>query len=256
MASGWNARGEKLTRATGDQQLEHMDSFFQRSVADFTTALRLAPSSIVAYRQMIMMARAFGDVQSSRTFLDRGLKIQPYSFELRSAHMRGLLPRWGGSYDAMARFARESAPYASRNPRIKALQGFVDWDRGRVFERAGQMGDAIEAYQRAIQFGNLAQFRCQRGSFFVQSDRNEDALEDFNSALLQAPQDPDALYGRAGAEYELGRLGSGEASDAHYSHAYRDMALAAEIDPTNADYQEGLAFYRQNIPEFTPATQQ
>jgi tetratricopeptide (TPR) repeat protein len=252
MASGWHERGENLARNTGDQQFQRMGGFFQRSAADFSAALRLAPNSIVAYRQMMVLARSLGDVRASRNFLDKGLKIQPYSFELRAAHMRGLLPRWGGSYEAMARLAEESAPYANRNPRIKALRGFVDWDKGRVFERAGKMGDAIESYQRAIDFGDFWQFRYERGSYFSSADKLEDALEDFNSVLVQFPQDDVALNERARVEYELGRFTSGEASAAYYSQAFRDIELATALDPTNEDYQQQLAFFRANIPEFTP----
>ncbi|HEY5021780.1 MAG TPA: DUF4034 domain-containing protein [Gemmatimonadaceae bacterium] len=256
MASGWHARDDDTFQATGAQQVQHMGNFFRLSVFDFVKASRLAPNSIVACRQLMLLARVQGDAMASRRFLDQSLKIQPYTFELRSAYIRGLLPRWGGSYAAMARFAQESAPYASRNPRINALLGFVDWDKGRHLERAGQNGDAVEAYQRALQFGNFWQFRYERGSFFSSSDRLEDALEDFNAVLSQAPQQSDALNERARVEYELGRQVSGEASATYFSQAFRDIVLAAALDPTNTDYQQQLAFYHKNIPEFTPPTQQ
>jgi len=256
MASGWHARGEDTFGATGAQQREHMGNFFRLAVSDFVKALRLAPKSIVACRQMMVLARSQGDVVESRRYLDQSLRVQPYSFELRNAYIRSLLPRWGGSYDAMARFAAESAPYANRNPRIKALQGFVDWDKGRRLERGGQNGDAVEAYQRALQFGNYWQFRYERGSFFSSADRLEEALEDFNAALSESPQQDNVLNERARVEYELGRQASSEARATYFSQAFRDIQLAAALDPTNADYQQQLAFYHKNIPEFTPPTQQ
>ena len=89
---------------------------------------------------------------------------------------------------AMEEFAKESAPYAAKNPRIKALEGFADWDKGRMSESAGNKGDAIEAYERALQFGNFWQFRYQRGAYNSRSDQNEEALEDFNSAVAQYPR--------------------------------------------------------------------
>ncbi len=252
MASGWQARGESLAQETRLDQFRRMAAFFKRSVADFAAAVALAPNSIVAYRQMIWLARSQGNVNASRNLLDEALKIQPYSYEVRSAHMRSLVPRWGGSYEAMAAFAEESAPFAKRNPRIKALRGFVDWDEGRVAERADRKGDAIEAYNRAIAFGNLSQFRYERGSYFARSDQNADALEDFNAALSQNPQDTDALYERAGVEYDLGQEATGEAKSAYFSQAFRDLALAADLDPANEEFQRRLTFYRENIPEFTP----
>jgi len=152
----------------------------------------------------------------------------------------------------MAKFADESAPYAIRNPRIKALKGFVDWDKGRIFNARGRNGDAIESFQRALEFGNFWQFRYERGRFNSRSDQEAQALDDFNSALQQVPQDADALNERSSVVYELGRQASGEASAAYYSQAFRDIQLAAALDPTDEDIQQSLAFMRAQIPEFAP----
>jgi tetratricopeptide (TPR) repeat protein len=152
----------------------------------------------------------------------------------------------------MEQFAAQSAPYAKRNPRIKALGGFADWDKGRRSESRGKMGDAIEAYQRALGFGNFWQFRYQRGTYNSRSDQNEEALEDFNSVLSQYPQNDDALAARATVEYELGRNAFGEAKAAYFTQAFRDIALASTLDPANEDYRTDLAFYNKNIPEYAP----
>jgi tetratricopeptide (TPR) repeat protein len=253
-ASGWNARGFRYAGETSDQQFARMGNFFRLTVADLEVALRLAPNSVVAYRQLIDLSSSQRDRTASRRFLDQALKLQPNSFVLRMAHMNNLLPRWGGSYDAMARFAEESAPYAVRNPRINALKGFVDWDKGRISNAAGKKGDAIEAYQRALQFGNLWLFRYDRGRFNYRSDNEEQALEDFNSSLQQVPQNADALNERSSVAYELGRHASGDAKAAYYSRAFRDIELAAALDPTDEDIQESLAFMRKNIPEYAPPT--
>lgn len=253
-ASGWNARGFRYSGETSDQQFARMGNFFRLAVADLDAALRLAPKSVVAYRQLIDLSSSQRDRTASRRFLDQALKLQPNSFVLRMAHMNNLLPRWGGSYDAMARFAEESAPYAVRNPRINALKGFVDWDKGRISNAAGKKGDAIEAYQRALQFGNLWLFRYDRGRFNYRSDNEEQALEDLNSALQQVPQNADALNERSSVSYELGRHALGHAQASYYSQAFRDIELAAALDPTDEDIQESLAFIRTNIPEYAPPT--
>jgi hypothetical protein len=251
-ASGWNARGYRYARETSREQFERMGNFFRLSLADVDAGLRLDPKSIVAYRQLIDLARADGDVRSARRFLDLGLKLQPNSFVLRNGYMLSLLPRWGGSYEKMTQFAEESAPYAKRNPRITALKGFVDWDKGRVAESAGRNGDAIEAYQRALQYGNLWEFRYQRAHYNSQSELNEAALEDFNSVLAQVPQYADALNERSHVTYELGRAASGDASADFYAQAFRDIMLAAALDPTDEDIHERLDFMRANIPEYAP----
>jgi tetratricopeptide (TPR) repeat protein len=168
------------------------------------------------------------------------------------AYMHNLVPRWGGSYEAMAAFAKESAPYAVRNPRIKVLKGFVDWDKGRIYESRGQKGDAIESYERALASGDFWLFHFDRGQYYSRADLNAEALEEFNKVLSQYPQNDEALSERATVEYELGRQSYGADKAEYYSQAFRDILLAAALDPADKDYQKDLAFYRKNIPQYEP----
>jgi tetratricopeptide (TPR) repeat protein len=250
-ASGWKARGGNRAAKTSRQQFEGMREFFRRAEADLAAALRLAPNSIVAYRSLInIVSTSRGDPAKSRQILDRALRLQPNSFVLRTAHMYNLLPRWGGSYDAMTEFAEESAPYASRNPLIRTLKGFVDWDRGRVLESAGKKDQAAEAYGRALRFGNFWQFRYERGELYSRADQHEKAIEDLNSVLTQNPQHADALYWRSLAEYDLGRRSPSDANVEYLSQSFRDIKLAVALDPTDEYYQKRLAFIRESIPGF------
>jgi len=255
-ASAWNARGYKYARETKREQFVRMGNFMRLTVADIHDALRLDPRSLAAYRQLIDLASVNGDTRSSKKLLDQALKLQPNSFVLRMAHMHNLEPRWGGSYEEMTQFATESAPYARRNPRIAALKGYVDWAQGRVAEAQGRNGDAIEAYQRALQYGNLWEFRYQRGRYNARADQDEAALDDFNSVLLQYPQFADALSDRAAAAYEVGRQTPGSAKADYFTQAFRDIMMAAALDPVDEDIQESIVFYRQNIPRFEPSTPQ
>jgi tetratricopeptide (TPR) repeat protein len=254
-ASAWNARGYRYARETKQEQFVRMGNFIRLALVDLDAALRLEPKSIAAYRQLIEIASFNGDTRASRSFLDKALKLQPNSFVVRMAHMHNLEPRWGGSYEEMGQFATESAPYANRNPRIAALKGYVDLDLGRAAEAAGRNGDAIEAYQRALQYGNLWEFRYQRGRYNSRANQEEAALDDFNSVLVQYPQYADALNDRSTSAYEIGRQASGSAEAEYYSQAFRDVMLAAALDPADDDIQESVAFYRKNIPRYEPPAQ-
>jgi uncharacterized protein len=258
-ASGWHARGYKFARETNRNQFQQMNAFFRRSTADFHAALRLAPNSIVAYRALISMTSTTeSDSATSRQLLDRALKIQPYSFRLRATHMENLLPRWGGSYESMTKFAVESARYAPRNPRLRALGGFVDWDQGRVLERDGQKAEAIKAYERALRFGNFWRFQFERGELYFYDDKDskaKEALQDLDSALVQVPQDADALYERSYVSYVLGLDAAGDAKGAYFAQAFDDIVMSVALDPMDEDHQKHLAFIRENIPEYAPPLQ-
>ena len=94
--------------------------------------------------------------------------------------------------------------------------------------------------------------RVQRGTVCAGADRHAGALEEFNRARAQNPQDAEALYWRTEVEYDLGRDATGDARAAYFSQAFRDIALAAELDPASEKFQQRLTFYRKNIPEVAP----
>lgn len=248
-ASGWHARGTKWARETPDEQFKRMGDFFRLAVADLVAAHRLAPRSIVPYLELMAIAGSQSNLNLSRQLLDEALTLQPNSFLLRLQHMYNLEPRWGGSYEAMAEFAAECAPYAARNVRIQALKGFADYDRGRELARTDHKAEALEAFGRALRFGNVWQFRYQRGRLYASLERPVEALEDLTAALVQRPQESDVLYERANVEYDLGHGGAGTA---HFTQGFRDLDLAIELDPTDEYYEKSLAFYRANVPQWAP----
>jgi uncharacterized protein len=251
-AAGWDARGREFAGKTKRRQFDHMTDFFRRASSDFHAALRISPGSIVAYRALITITATEGDPAIARQLLDQALKIQPYSFRLRFTYMENILPRWGGSYEAMTQFAEESMPYAARNLRIRALLGFVDWDRGRVLEREGNNPEAIKAYERALRFGDFWEFRYQRGSLYFRANQNTQALADLNSVLVQYPQNADALYERSWVNYDLAFTATEEAKVAYFAQAFDDIEMSVALDPTDQDHQKHLAFIRENIPEYAP----
>jgi tetratricopeptide (TPR) repeat protein len=233
-----------------------MDAFFTRASADFYFGMRLDPRSIVPYDGLMDIAMNEPDHAMGRLLLDRGLKLQPYSFILRVSYMWSLLPRWGGSYAAMEEFAKESAPFAARNPRIKALAGYEDWDRGRVLEEKKDYPRAEAAYTRALGSGDASQFRFERGDFYWRRDKYREALEDLNRALLQRPQDERGLYERSKVAYHLGFHGSGDERMSMFTQAYDDAELSVALDPTDEYHQEHLEFIRKNLPAFAPPPRQ
>jgi uncharacterized protein len=256
VARGWKVRGGKETNETSRSQFQQMDAFLERASADFYSGLRLDPRSIVPYKGLIGIAMNEPDPAMGRLLLDRGLKLQPYSFILRVSYMWSLLPRWGGSYAAMEEFAKESAPYAAKNARIKALAGYEDWDRGRVLEEKEDYPRAEAAYTRALGVGDASQFRFDRGDFYWRRDKYREALDDLNRALLQRPQDTRGLYERAKVAYYLGFHASGEERTSFFTQAYDDIQLSVALDPTDEYHQEYLEFIRKNLPEFAPPPKQ
>jgi tetratricopeptide (TPR) repeat protein len=253
-AMGQEARGEKLARETADSSMGSLDYYLEQARKDIEAAHALNPCSLVTYHLLMQAASYSGNTILSKKLLDQALTIQPYSFMMRSRHMNSLVPRWGGSYPAMERFAAESDSLIPRNPRLRALHGFAVLDRADISERAKDTVKAMAQYDSANTFGDYWRFRLERGQYLYRLDRNEQALMDLERALEQRPQLSDILRYLSDVHYDIGRLARGDERAQHYAEAYRYVNLALAISPTDPALRKSLAFYLKNIPEFAPKT--
>jgi tetratricopeptide (TPR) repeat protein len=186
----------------------------------------------------------------SREAMDQALLMQPYSYVVREEHMLNLRPRWGGSYGAMDRLAHDADSLGERNPRLRALHGFVDWDQGDVAERHKEPARALEFYDHALTFGDLWRFRLERGQLYERLGREDEALADLERALVQRPQHAELLDHLASTKYELARFAAGPERDRLFYESYGDESLAVLLDPAQDEYQESQAFYKKSIPEY------
>jgi tetratricopeptide (TPR) repeat protein len=249
-AAAWNARGETSSRNTSFRQGMAAHAYFARALVDLDSALRRTPCSVMAYGGYMAIAPYAGDTAMSREAMDQALLLQPYSYVVREEQMLNLRPRWGGSYDAMNKLAREADSLGDTNPRLHALHGFADWDQGDMSERHKEPARALEFYDRALSFGDLWRFRLERGRLYEALGREDEALADLERALVQRPQHARLLDILASTKYELGRVADGPDRDRLFYESYGDESLAALLDPTESEYEESLAFYKKNIPEY------
>jgi tetratricopeptide (TPR) repeat protein len=249
-AAAWHARGEASSWETSLRQGMAAKRYFGRALADLDSALRRTPCSVMAYKGYMTIAPYVGDTAMSREAMDQALLMQPYSYVVREEHMLNLRPRWGGSYGAMDRLAHDADSLGERNPRLRALHGFADWDQGDVAERHKEPARALELYDHALTFGDLWRFRLERGQLYESLGREDEALADLERALVQRPQHAELLDRLASTKYELGRLAEGPERDRLFYESYGDESLAVLLDPAEDEYQQSQAFYKKAIPEY------
>lgn len=247
MEYAWEARGSGWAKNTKTSQFEEMKRYVQRARADIDSALQLDPRSMIAYDLLMEQARTQGDQAASWRYLEQALQVFPYSFALRVQHMLVLLPRWGGSYLEMDRFASEAQTLADRNPRLRLLCGFQLWDFGRVDESKDDTTDAIRQYTRALLYGDYPRFLVERGELYASMDRYREAVADFDRALAQRPQLVDALYWRGTSYYYLGEQAAGAERASYWNRALADVTLAARLDPADQQVGEWLRFLRETV---------
>jgi tetratricopeptide (TPR) repeat protein len=203
---GWQARGDRFTNKTSEQQFAEMTSLHDESVKEAVTAIKLNPKSSIAYGLIIDAAKGEGDGKELNEAYSAGIKNVPLSLSIRVYVMDALEPRWGGSYEAMARFAADAQKYAAQNPRLVNLKAYVYFDWAAEAYGKGDPKKAIRLYNQAIdEGGDFSAAYLYRGNTYAGLHLFADALEDLNRANILRPQNPNVLAALAYAYSGLNR---------------------------------------------------
>ena len=206
IASGLKARGDKWADETSKQQFARMNDYFAQGLTEVKEVLSRNKRVSEAYVLLIRAAKTSEGPEFVRKITLAGLAEVPASFAIRRAFMTSLEPRWGGSYDAMEKFARDSESRIRENPEIAVLKGFADHNRAVVLTWKDDYAGALPLYTRAIsEGGDLDLFYRDRGRALQKLGHSADALVDFERADQLGPQNPDTLVAMAYALVYLGR---------------------------------------------------
>lgn len=206
IASGLKARGGKWTDETPRQQFARMNDYFAQGLKELKEVLSRNKRVSEAYVLLIKSAKTSEGPEFVRKITLEGLAEVPASFAIRRAFMTSLEPRWGGSYDAMEKFARDSESRIRENPEIAVLKGFADYNRALVLTWKDDYAGALPLYTRAMaEGGDLDSFYRDRGRALHRLGHYADALVDFERADQLGPQNPDTLVAMAYTLVYLGR---------------------------------------------------
>jgi tetratricopeptide (TPR) repeat protein len=194
LALGWQARGDRFAEKTSEQQFNEMQNLLGESVKEAIAAIKLNPKSSIGYGLIIDAAKGVGSGDGLRRAYAAGIKNVPLSLSIRTYVMTALEPRWGGSYDAMEKFADDAQKYAARNPRLVSLRGFADADRADEAYGAGDPRKGIRLCNQALEEGgDFSAAYLYRGNMYGQLHLYDDALEDLDRANRLRPQNPKVL---------------------------------------------------------------
>jgi len=238
---------------TPQDSVDSMDKLLAQADSDLRQAIALNPKVTPAYIALINA----GGLGFGRAYTDEAIRsalaVAPDDYAIRSFAMWTLEPKWGGSLDAMDRFAAQAQEYARTNPLMKLMlseRPYYEVDNCNCtqdvelvaypaaldqlasityLENAGLAADgnrnmAVPGIylSEALRFASESDdVRTHRVSALVDFDEAAWAVADMSRLLAASPRKADALRARAYA-YEM---------QTDYAHAEQDFRALLAIDP-------------------------
>ena len=222
-AMGWKSRGNDFADETSESQFNEMRYYFEKATRDVKEALKLNPKIVHSYITLIQLSKTMS--LDAGPIVEKALAINPYSLRVREVYILNLLPRWGGSIQAMEDFIAQARPYYKKNPNLKVLEGRVlaeKGDQARIYDK--NYDKALEYYDAALKHGDYFLTLKSKGSIHLWKKNYCDAFDAYKRALRSNPFNVDVLAGCARCAYYLGD------KQAAYKYAHEVL----DIDPDHA----------------------
>ena len=171
-----------------------MEKDLNQGVMEADSARALDPNLMNAYLTAINAAKMESDPVAMEEASKRALGKFPLSFQIRRALIIGMAPRWGGSYDAMDKFANESQARVAQNPMLKYLLGFPSMEQAKDLQLDEKWAQTIPLLNHAIEVGgDYAAFYAARGKSSYALKQYDEAFADFQCANDLLPDDAQNL---------------------------------------------------------------
>lgn len=219
------ARGRAWARLTSEEQFAKMRELYERSRVDLLAAAQLSRVPLHARVSMIWSALIAGQRSHMRGQYDLAMAQSPGNLKLRQAWMASLEPRWGGSYDAMEAYARESASALAPQHAAK-LSAAMAFDAASMLRSNRQYDAAEKKYSEALRISDEPFIRAWRADSLARLGRSKEAIEELHIAFKHAD------FHRAGAASALGVLERANPQDA-VIHQMMDAVLEHFPDETD-----------------------
>jgi tetratricopeptide (TPR) repeat protein len=222
LAATWARRGHGYRSETPEDDIRAMKEVSTRAAE----AVELRPRLVAAMRQELRLALPTSDRTRASKMKDLAFGACPGCFQVRVAYLNSQIPRWGGTYQAIDTFVASLSPKV--NPRFRALGGYVDYDRAELAEltdRPRRFDDALDDIDRALGYGECADFLAFRGHVLRALKRYDEALVALDGAVALRPMYPPTLSERAALH----------ANRKEFVAAGTDLLTALRVDPTEPE---------------------
>jgi tetratricopeptide (TPR) repeat protein len=171
-----------------------MEKDLSQATMEADSARSLDPELMNAYLIAINAAKFESDPVALEDASKRALGKFPLSFEVRRSLIIAMAPRWGGSYDAMDKFANESQARVAQNPMLKYLLGFPALEQANGLQLQEKWEETLPLLNHALEAGgDYPSFYIVRGKSLYELKKYDDALADFQCANDLMPDNTENL---------------------------------------------------------------
>ncbi|MEN9223756.1 MAG: tetratricopeptide repeat protein, partial [Thermostichus sp. BF3_bins_97] len=202
-----------------------------QALADFDRAIELAPRQPEPYLYRGLIRQSQADLQGSVADFTELVRLHPNApHHLSLARLliqQGSLPKALTHLDEAIRLDPTSAVAYSQRASLHSYLG--EWDA------------ALADWSEAIRLDPSPAHYYNRGVTYYCADRYDEAIADLGRSLEAEPQQPNTLYNRGNALYELGEI---KAALDDYDRAFRIEADRNRVDLSDEHglYGRGLAY--------------
>lgn len=189
---GFKARGSKYINETPESSIEEMERLHKEAAKDLEIAINKNPGLMPAYRNFMSIASASRSTFTTKQLMDKTEENDKRTFSVRYEYMTSLQPKWGGSYEEMAKFAQHAIQYVNLNPRLWSFQGEISAYHANQFLQVGDYASAADSYTEALKFGDRVMWLRARAGCYERLGKNDRATMDYRRVLQYLPSDKTA----------------------------------------------------------------
>lgn len=156
------ARGELSVANTTAKQFTEMRKFHQLASADLNASLKLTKLPLLSHKRLLSMNTTAGnDIAKNENYL-KALEISPTNMLLHEQMLYSLLPRWGGSYEAMYKYVESVSPKLESEKDQSTLIAIIKAETADEFLRREKYAEAYALYTEVLELTSHSLSLCSR----------------------------------------------------------------------------------------------
>lgn len=183
---GFDSRGTKFSAETSGAQFREMRRWFKRGKKDLTASLAMTNKPLLSHSWLMSVALLSSNRAEHQAYFNEAINYAPRTYRIRSNFMHGLRPRWGGGYEKMEQFARESEAVFGPGEKADRLRNIILDDRARMLLDGEDFASASNLLSEGLANRESANLRCMRAHANVAQDRFDEAVSDLDASTTYA----------------------------------------------------------------------